>query len=118
MSPAPTKTGSVAGEGVDVAPGVGAIVALGGTVGVALGAGAGVGVGAIVGLGGALGRALGAGSAAAVGREALGVLASGCPQPAAAIASASVDKVASSRRVWIGMPCIVVPCDRIALAIL
>jgi hypothetical protein len=54
--------------------------------------GSNVGIGASVALGGALGRAVGTGViAAAVGRQALGVVASGWPQPAEASISANMD---------------------------
>jgi hypothetical protein len=96
MSPAPTKTGSSAGSGLGVAldsgVGVGASVAVGATLGRTVG----------VAVDGTLGRTVGAG-AAAVGRQALGLVTSGCPQAAAMSVSASMNRLASSRRVLIGI---------------
>src|SRR4051812_4778964 len=99
MSPAPTKTGSLAGSGV----------------GVALGRSVGASVGAAVAVGGVLGRAVGVSTAnsVAVGRQALGVVASGCPQPAVAITSAIIENLANERRVLICLARIMIPCERI-----
>src|SRR4051812_31061643 len=98
MSPAPTKTGSAAGSGAGVALGagviVGARVALGGALGRAVGAGLGVGAAATA-------------SCVGVGRQALGVVASGWPQPAAAISSANMSNLGSRRCFLIDMSCIV-----------
>ena len=82
--------------------------------------GAGRDVGASVTPGGTLGTTVGAraADAAVVGREALGVVASGCPQAVAAITNASVDSLAISRHVLIGTSRIVVPCDQYVLTLL
>ena len=54
-------------------------------------------------------------AATAVGRQALGVVASGCPQPAVAITSASIENLANKRRVLICMARIMIPCERSVL---